>query len=259
MSYATYDPLPPPMPMMGEAQMMSASMPAQMSTNKPQPPSQFGQMPNSLAARPGQEAAAKQPTAVALPPLAPAGPSQWADISDRFEAADWIYIVLAVLVVEVIVLFLTRFFPDLLGKNLNIWYNRFKLNAVLADIVIILIGFALARYVYTEYIYPNVDWNPTYFTGSLVGIQAIHDILFYLGVIKPIPRGQNAMMDVFKDYAETGGAKILAGDGAMMVGSSVLAMLFKAASPQILTFVGLLAVYAVPYVLETRNQFSGVA
>jgi hypothetical protein len=186
-------------------------------------------------------------------------PSGWADISDYHDVMDWFYIIVGVLLIEVFVIFLTRYFPDLLGKSLNIWYNRFKLSAVIADILIILVGFAIARYVYTEYIYPNFDWNPTYFTGTVVGTQVIHDILFYFGIIKPIDRGSNAMMDVFKDYAESGGAKIIAGDSGMMLGSTLLSILLKSIPAHGVVAIGLLGAYAVPYLLEKRNEFSGIS
>ncbi len=159
---------------------------------------------------------------------------------------------MAILIVDVVVILLVRHFPSFFGKNINIWYDRFGLNAVLADVLIIAIGFAIAKYVYTWYIEPAVGgWSPLAFIASLVGIQLVHDMLFYLGVILPIPRGLNAMMDVFKDYAVTGGAKILGADAAMMVGSAGLAMLLKAAPPHIAVAVGLLTAYTLPYSLYT--------
>jgi hypothetical protein len=210
----------------------------------------------ALPTQPQQQQAAPAP-----PPPAPTAQQQgkWPDVSDYFNNWDWLYIVVGVLVIEVLVIGLTRFFPDLLGKNLNIWYNRFKWSGVIADVGIILIGFAIARYVYTEYIYPNKDWNSGLFTATTVVVQVVHDILFYFGVIGPVPRGNNAMIDLFKDYAGDAGAKVIAGDSAMMVGSTFMSMLLKSAPGHAVVAVGLLALYAVPYLLETRNQFSGIA
>jgi hypothetical protein len=195
---------------------------------------------------------------VQVPQQAQSG-SKWADISDYYEVSDWVFLGIAVLLVDVLVLFLVRYFPDVFGKSINIWYNRFKLSAVISDVFIILIGFGIARYIYTEYIYPKYDWNPMYFTGLSVVVQVIHDVLFYFGVIKPITPGHNAMMDVFKTYADSGGAKVIAADSAMMVASSFFTMALKAAPAHLAAFVGLLTVYVVPYILETRNEFSGVA
>jgi hypothetical protein len=175
------------------------------------------------------------------------------DISQISAVSDWWYILLAILIVDVVVILLVRHFPGFFGKQINIWYDRFGLNAVLADVLIIAIGFAIAKYVYTWYIRPAVGgWSPLWFIAALVGIQLVHDMLFYLGVILPIPRGLNEMMDVFKDYAASGGAKILGADAGMMAGSAVLAMLLKAAPSHIVVGAGLLTAYTLPYSLYTR-------
>jgi hypothetical protein len=182
---------------------------------------------------------------------------QLGDITDYADIGDWTYILLAILIIDLIVLFLTKYFPDLLGKNLNIWYEKFGFMAVIADVFIIAIGFALARYAY-KYVQP-VDlngFNLWIFLGLLVGIQLLHDIFFYLFVIKPIPRGHNRMMDVFKDYAQSGGGKILVADGAMMLGSAFIAMVLKEAPPHITALVGLFSIYTLPYILETTNKYS---
>jgi hypothetical protein len=211
-------------------------------------------MPHQLSAKPPNP---NQETKVEVPQQAPTK-TEWQDISDSENHLDWIYIIIGVILVEVVVIALCRFFPEVLGKNVNIWYNRFKLSAVLSDIFIILLGFWIARYVYSEFVWPKHDWNPLYFTGTTVVVQLLHDLLFYFGVIRPIPQGSNAMMDVMKDYSESGGAKILAADSMMMIGSSVAAMLLKAAPGYVTVFAGLLGVYIVPYILETRNQYSNI-
>jgi hypothetical protein len=95
-------------------------------------------------------------------------------------------------------------------------------------------------------------WNPALFAALLVFIQVAHDLLFYFGVIKTIPRGHNAMMDVFKAYAERGGIKVVAADTAMMLGSFGIASLLASAPPAATTFSGVLAAYALPYILTTQ-------
>ncbi len=175
------------------------------------------------------------------------------DISEVSEVSDWWFILLGILLVDVIVILLSRHFPEILGRNLNIWYDKFGLNAVLADVLIIAIGFAIARYIYTWYIKPQIGWNPLWFVGLLLVVQLIHDILFYVGVILPIPRGLNTMMDVFKDYSKAGG-KILAGDAGMMIGSALFAMWLKAAPADVTASVGLLTAYTLPYSLYTNWQ-----
>ena len=180
------------------------------------------------------------------------------DISNYKNVYDLVYIILAVLIVDVLVIFLVRYSPEMFGQVLNRWYDVFGLNAVIADVLIIVLGFMVSRYVYTEYIrkqYAEGKWNPLKFIGTLVGVQVIHDLLFYFGIINQLPRGQNSMIDTFKDYAAAG-PKILAGDAIMIVLSAGIAMLLKKQPDHLVTFLGALTTYALPYILNTKNQYS---
>jgi hypothetical protein len=161
-------------------------------------------------------------------------------------------ILVAVLIVDLIVIFLVRFFPGFWGSTINVWYDRFGLSAVIADVLVIVLGFMLAQFVYKNYLKPEYGWNPLLFGGLLVFIQVVHDLLFYFGVIRPIPAGHNGMMDVFKTYADRGGAKVVVADTAMMLGSFGIASWLAGAAPQATVFSGVLAAYAVPYILTTQ-------
>lgn len=215
------------------------------------------QMPHQM---PAQKKTNNSPMNVAVPvPVQAKAKGTWEDISDIYDAGDWSYILVAAVVVEVVVIAITRFFPSFSGKYLNLWYSRFKLSAILADILSVLIGFGLAKYFYTEFIYPKNDWNPLYFTGTAVVIQIIHDILFYFGVIQQVPEGKNGILDVMRPYGEAGGAKLVLGDSVIMAGTSVASMLLKASSPHIVILIGLVAAYSIPYLLEAKNEFSGLS
>jgi hypothetical protein len=61
------------------------------------------------------------------------------------------------------------------------------------------------------------------------------------------------MIDVFKEYAEENGSKILFADAAMMVSSAFFAMILKGLPVDQSVFVGLLMMYTLPYILETRG------
>lgn len=214
-------------------------------------------MPHQMAARPPVENN-KKANSVKVP-VQSAKPTEWKDISEYENMYDWVYIIVGVILVEVIVLFLVRYFPEFFGKYVNVWYNRFKLSAVISDIFIILVGFAISRYIYSEWIYPNYDWSALYFTATTVGVQLVHDLLFYVGVIRPLPTGENAMIDVMKDYAHESGAKILAADSLMVIGSSVFAMLLKGSSPHVVASLAILSTYMIPYILEKKNAYSTIS
>ena len=212
------------------------------------------QMPSSMPA-PKKTGPAN---AVPVPQVTPQK-TTWEDISDIYDISDWSYLLVAAVAVEAVVIAITRFFPTFSGKYLNLWYSRFKLSAILADVLSVLIGFGLAKYFYTEFIYPKNDWNPLYFTGTAVVIQMIHDFLFYFGIIKQVPEGKNGILDVMRSYGDAGGAKLVLGDSVIMVGTSFASMLLKASSPHIVLFIGLVAAYSLPYFLEVKNEFSGLS
>lgn len=162
--------------------------------------------------------------------------------------ASWPLLLLAITIVDVIVLFAVRYFPQIMGGPLNAWYTKFGLLAVISDVTIIAIGFALARWVYNTWFAGRGLW---WFLGILVIVQAIHDILFYVGVILPIPRGVNAMMDVFKDYSAAG-AKIIVGDSGLVLASAAVFLGLEKLPASAQWFVGLLTAYTLPYILTTR-------
>ena len=211
------------------------------------------QMPHQMPAQPKQyPEASKNIPLTQTPPVK----TTWQDISDYHDLGDWGFLLTAAIAIEAVVIAITRFFPAFSGKYLNLWYSRFRLSAILQDVLSVLIGFGIARYVYTEYVYPNYDWNPMYFTGLAVVVQVLHDVLFYLGVIRQVPEGQNGMIDVFKKYAENTSYKAVVGDSAIMVGTSVASMVLKAFPVHSIIFLGLAAAYTIPYFMEVKNEFS---
>lgn len=247
--------------MPGQMQMPQMQMPQMQNRNdhvaqgkeQVQP---MNQIPHQMAAPPSN----KQKGSVQVPQ--PPKKTVWnalEDISDFYQVTDWYYLFTAAILVEVFVVAITRFFPSFSKKFLNLWYSRFKWSAVIADVLSVMIGFGIARYIYTELIYPNNDWSPGYFTGTAVAVQVIHDILFYFGVIKPLPEGNNGMIDVMKSYSGNASPLVIAGDSVIMMATSAGAMLLKASSPHIVVAVALVSAYALPYFLETKNEFSGLS
>jgi hypothetical protein len=179
--------------------------------------------------------------------------------SDLSNPAVFTTIVVSVIVVDLIVLFLIRFYPDFWGKDINVWYNEFGLNAVIADVMSIVLGFLITQVLYRATVFPYIGWSLPAFIAVLLAVQLTHDMLFYKGVIQPIPVGHNGMIDVFKAYAASGQGRILIADAAMMVGSALIASTLVSLPTVVTLFVGSLAVYAVPYILTTRNRYTNPA
>ena len=155
----------------------------------------------------------------------------------------WTALLSAVAWVDFLVIVLSKLVP--LTKSLATWYADFGLVAIGTDILIIVLGIALAMFLFPGY-------SGLSLIGVAVAIQLVHDILFY-GVILVVPPGQNRVMDLFKRYAAEGSWKILLADAAMVAGSVYLMETMDAwlTDDQVL-WSGLLALYALLYILYTK-------
>ena len=155
----------------------------------------------------------------------------------------WTALLSAVAWVDFLVIVLSKVFP--LTKSLATWYAEFGLVAIGTDILIIVLGIALAMFLFPSY-------SGLALIGVAVAIQLVHDILFY-GVILVVPPGQNRILDLFKRYAAEGSWKILVADSAMVAGSVWLMETLDAwlTDDQVL-WSGLLALYSLLYILYTK-------
>jgi len=157
---------------------------------------------------------------------------------------NWLSLFTAVAWVDFLVIVLSKFVH--LTNALDTWYKDFGLVAVGSDILIIVLGIALA-----QLLYPGISGIPLV-TVAII-IQLIHDIAFYFLVIRGVPEGQNRIIDLFKRYSAQGSWKILLADAAM-VGGSVLLMeaLDNNLADDQIGFLGVLATYALLYILYTK-------
>ena len=156
----------------------------------------------------------------------------------------WTSLLTATAWVDFAVIVLSKFFP--LTRALGTWYSKFGLVAIGSDILIIVLGIALALL-----IAPGISgWN---LVALSVGIQVVHDVLFYLLIILGVPAGQNAIIDLFKEYAAEGSWKIILADAGMVAGSVLLMEYLENNVPvDQIRFLGVLAVYSLLYILYTK-------
>jgi len=174
-----------------------------------------------------------------------------ANVGNFRAVEDWAFLLPAILFVDVIVVFLVRLFPARFGKPINDWYDEFGLAAVLSDMSITAIGIAISRYLYSYFFMEKEGWHMSYFIGLAVVVQLVHDIAFTYGVVNPIPKGVNSMIDVFKEYIK-GGPMILLVDALMVVGSIVIGAALKNQDVHYTVSGSLLAIYALMYILFTN-------
>jgi hypothetical protein len=165
------------------------------------------------------------------------------DISGFDNINDYLPIITAILIVEIMVIMLT--YSNMLGKNLKLWYQQFLLSALLADVLIIFLGVILARAIY-YYIFDK--FSIINLILIILVIQIVHDILFYL-IIITIPRGSNKMIDLFKDYADEVSYRAILGDSMMIIATGLIASYLANFDANINIIISAVLIYLLQYIL----------
>jgi uncharacterized protein YacL len=132
------------------------------------------------------------------------------DISNFNNVNDYLPIFNGCLNADLIFMFLL-YHGAVKSKMLKLWYKKFTLSAVIADVFILMIGIIITRFIY-KYFFN--EFSILKFTALAVCVQIIHDILFYL-LFKNTPLGYNYMLDFFKKYADELGGWAIIGDSFM--------------------------------------------
>lgn len=170
------------------------------------------------------------------------------DISSFSKTQDYIAILNGSLVADIIVLLIVYYTPYFNSRYLMRWYEDYRLSAVIADVLILVIGMIIARYLFSVF---QVSWNIWKFLTAVLGIQIIHDVLFYV-FFSSLPRGTNKMLDLFKDYAKEVKIGAILGDSFMIAIAVLLSSYFASLSTNTNIIILILSSYLVPYVLYTK-------
>jgi len=174
------------------------------------------------------------------------------NITNYRNTGDWFYLVTATLFVDLVVIFMAKYptaTPLFKVGALNEWYDKFGITAVGSDVLSILIGIMFARYIYTGFGFKGPFW----FIAILLLFQLAHDVFFYVAVILGLPKGHNAMIDVFKKYATENGYKILVADSLMMISTVVLGSILKGLDYHWTIATSFITLYSLTYVIYTRS------
>ena len=149
---------------------------------------------------------------------------------------------------DLVILFIVYYTPYFDSFFLKKWYEAYRLSAVIADVLILVIGFILTRAVFT---YFNWTWNIYLFLGIILLIQIIHDILFALFFLT-VPKGVNKMLDLFKSYSKEAGINAILGDSFMIVITVIFAYLFSMFSFNSNIISLIVLCYLIPYIIYTK-------
>jgi hypothetical protein len=134
-------------------------------------------------------------------------------------------------------------------RSLDGWYKKYRLSAMIADILIGVLYILLGRYlVYTS----GVEVGLTAFAAICVFIQIVFDFLFYM-FFSIIPKGSNNMLDFFKVYAKEAGTGALLGDSFLVLMAVVLSAFLNQASYDTNIVFLIMSVYLTPYFIYMRD------
>jgi len=168
------------------------------------------------------------------------------DFENKFE---YLPIITANIYADLFIIFAT--FSRIYYKILTLedWYKKYRLSAMIADILIGVLYILLGRYlVYTL----KLNIGLTAFALLCVVIQVIFDFLFYL-LFTLVPLGRNNMLDFFKGYSKEVGVNALFGDSVLVVLAVVISALLNARSFDTNIVFLILSIYLTPYFIYMRD------
>jgi len=166
-------------------------------------------------------------------------------ISNFNNLNDYLPILNGCINADLLVLFLV-FHGAFKSVYLKKWYKKYQLSAVLADVLILVIGIILARFFY-KYLFDT--FNILKFTSLAVCIQIIHDLLFYW-MFTSLPVGYNSMLDFFKGYANEVGVGAILGDSFMMIVACLMSSSFATYSLNMNIITLIISLYFFPFMIN---------
>ena len=168
----------------------------------------------------------------------------FSNISNFNNTRDYLPLLNGVLFTDLFVIFLSNA-RIIDSRVLRKWYEDYNLSAVIADILIILIGLIIVRALYYRIF---TQFSIFKFIALALVVQVAHDMLFYI-LFKSVPRGMNRMLDTFKDYANEVSYKAVFADGGMMIMAAFIASYLAGSTLNTNIIVLIILVYLLPYLL----------
>ena len=151
--------------------------------------------------------------------------------------------------VDLAIIFITFSGVLFTRKTLINWYKKYRLSAIIADIFIIVLVLILLRYILNIL---NIKVSLFTFVLLGLGLQILHDILFYL-LFKNIKRGSNHMFDFFKNYARELKTDAILGDSILVIWAIILASLLNTRSFKFNLVSLFIGIYLIPYIIYMKD------
>jgi hypothetical protein len=162
---------------------------------------------------------------------------------------EYIPIITANIYADLFIIFITFSKIYVKIKSLEGWYKKYRLSAMIADILIGVLYMLLGRYLVYK---SGLEIGLTAFAGICVFIQVIFDFLFYV-FFTIIPRGSNDMLDFFKGYSKEAGAGALLGDSVLVIMAVIISALLNQSSYDTNIVFLIMSIYLTPYFIYMKD------
>lgn len=159
---------------------------------------------------------------------------------------DYLEILNGALATDLIVMALFLF-GSFKSDALKKWYQMFNLNAVMADVLILMLGVIFALWTY-PYIFKK--YSLVNLVLLSVAFQLFHDTLFGIS-FNYTRQGSSNFMDVLKEYKNEKGYWIILADALMIISTVLIMHLMKMFSADMNIIVLLSLLYTLPYLLNS--------
>ena len=167
------------------------------------------------------------------------------------EKLKFIHFLTATCLIEVFMLYLFRFTRSpFSGIAINRWYTNLRWSAVILDLLSVLIGFYLAKFLYLYLVDNSIiskDYEIMKFLILVLFIQITHDFSFYFLFIKNAKQGMSKVMDEFIYYANTVKTGAVIGDSFMYLLATPTLFAFYQLSNDINIFTTIVCLYLIGY------------
>ena len=167
---------------------------------------------------------------------------------------EYIPIITSNIFADLIIIYLS--FTYLLGsKNskswiiLENWYKKYRLSAMIADILIGVLYLIIARYIAFV---SKIKFDLFTFSILAVCVQLVFDFLFYV-LFTLIPKGENNMLDLFKEWAKYAKLDALWGDSILVIIGVIISALLNNLSFDQNIFILILSIYLIPYFIYMKD------
>jgi len=162
---------------------------------------------------------------------------------------EYVPIITANIYADLLIIFITFSQLFYVSASLEGWYKKYRLSAMIADILIGVLYMLLGRFIVYKF---GLKVGLTAFAGLCVAVQLFFDFLFFI-FFTLVPKGSNDMLDYFKYYAKDVGVNALLGDSFLVIFAVLISALLNSKSYDTNIVFLIISIYLSPFFVYMKN------